>query len=274
LSAFPWSAQSSVRRLYGLLEVTVCWVGAAAAVLWPTVGAVLFGVCAVTSVTLFSLLRGFEERQRTACAACGTKVHRCAQHCPSCAAERVPSRLGMFGRALEKQVEELATHRLQLLGVLRCSRCAEPLLQGASGACRRCATPVFPDTAALKRFVSYADKRWWALVPVLALLGTVPVLGAIIGLWLYRLSPAGSLGAFARWRNRVSVKLLMDLALQGLAVLQPLPLVGAAILPALVGLLHAQNRRAVLARTEALPAVNEGSIQPLDAQLLTPGRLP
>ncbi|MFP2934692.1 hypothetical protein ACLESO_58210, partial [Pyxidicoccus sp. 3LG] len=147
----------------------------------------------------------------------------------------------------------LAAHRLRLLGALRCGRCAQPLnLQGPSSTCRRCGAPAFPDAAALDQFVSYADRRWLALVPVLALLGLVPFLGALMGLWLYRVSPAGALGAYARWQDQVSSQLLRQLGLLAIVVLQPLPLVGAGVVPVLVGVLHAQSRRSVRVGMESL----------------------
>jgi hypothetical protein len=252
LSFLPWSAEPSIRRLYRLLEMAVCGAGAIAAVVWPGFAAVLFAVCATTTAVSLALLRGFDARQRTVCDTCGVKVHRCAQHCPSCTRERVPSRLGLFGRARAKQVEDLAAHRLQLLGARRCHRCAEPFgFQGTSDACGHCGTPVFPDAELLARFLTYADKRYLALVPVLALLGLVPLLGTLLGLWLYGVSPAGALGAYARWQHRVSSQMLRELAMLGMVVLQPLPVVGAALVPALVGVLHAQSRLAVRIRPEA-----------------------
>lgn len=266
LSFFPWSVEPHIERIHGLLEMTLCGLGAAAAVLWPTLGAVIFVVCVSTGGTTFLLLRDFEERQRTACAACGLKVHRCAQYCPSCSAERTPARLGLLGRVLEKKAEDLAVHRLQLLGARRCPRCAEPLtVQAHSSACRGCATPAFADTAEREQFVTYADKRWLALVPVLAALGVVPLLGPILGLWLYQLSPAGALGAFARWHDRAGSHVLRRLGLLGLAVFQPIPLVGCALVPAWIGVLHAQNRRAVRAATKAVAAVGEAEAPALSA---------
>jgi hypothetical protein len=258
LSVIPWSAEPAIRRLYGWWEMTVCTVGAATVVAWPTVGAVLFAVCALTNVTAFLLLRDFEERQRTACAACGAKVLRYARYCPACSAERVPSRLGMFGRALEENAEDLVAHRLRLLGARRCGRCAEPrALQRTTNACQCCGAPPFSDAAELEQFVAYADKRALALIPVLALLGLLPVLGAILGLWLYRVSPAGALSTFSRWHDRLAWRVLRRLGLLGLAMLQPLPLVGAVAVPALAGVLHAQSRRAIRAGARALTEVGE-----------------
>ncbi|MFP2929568.1 hypothetical protein ACLESO_31090, partial [Pyxidicoccus sp. 3LG] len=112
LAFLPWSAEPNILRLYGLLESAVCMAGVALAMLWPVAGAVLFAVCATACAVAGVVLRGFEERQKTACEACGAKVHRCARYCPSCSAERVPSRLGLFGRARARQVEDLAAHRL------------------------------------------------------------------------------------------------------------------------------------------------------------------
>jgi hypothetical protein len=117
---------------------------------------------------------------------------------------------------------------------------------------------VFSDAAELKQFVAYTDKRWLALVPVLALLGVVPLLGTILGLWLYEVSPAGALGAFARWQGRASSQVLRRLGLLGIAVLQPLPMVGAVVVPVWVGVLHAQRRRAVRAGLKAVAEVGEG----------------
>ncbi len=266
VATFPWSVEPTIDRVYGVLELALCVLGAVAAMLWPFLGAVLFVVCASTGGTTFLLLRDFEARQRTACAACGVKVHRCAQHCPSCAAERVPSRLGLLGRAMEKPAEDLVVHRLQLLGARRCPRCAEPLsVQAQSSACRGCATPAFADAAEREQFVTYADKRWLALVPVLALLGVVPVLGAILGLWLYQVSPAGALGAFARWQDRAGSQVLRRLGLLGIALFQPIPMVGAVVVPVWVGVLHAQNRRAVRAAPKAVATVGEAQAPVLRA---------
>jgi Zn finger protein HypA/HybF involved in hydrogenase expression len=266
LAFFPWSVEPNVDRVYGVLEMALCVLGVFAAMVWPFLGGVTFVVCASVGGTTFLLLRDFEERQRTACAACGLKVHRCALYCPSCSAERVPVRLGLLGRALGKKAEDLVVHRLQLLGARRCPRCAEPLsVQAHSAACPRCATPAFADSAEREQFVRYADKRWLALVPVLAMLGVVPLLGAILGLWLYQVSPAGALGAFARWQDRAGSQVLRRLGFLALAVFQPIPMVGAVVVPLWVGLLHAQSRRAVRAAPKAVAQVGASEAPALSA---------
>lgn len=255
VALLPWAADASAKRLYGLLEGTLTVLAVSAVMVWPIVGGALFLVCAAACVAGFRAARGFDARQRTDCPACRYRVHRSASSCPRCGAGREPLKLGVLGRVRGAAVSDAAGHRLQLLGARRCSRCAEPLKpRGLNLGCAHCGEPPFQDTHGVEAFVAYADKRFVTLLPALVLLGLLPVIGAMLGLWLFRVSPAAALGAFADWQVRLRSGVLRGVGLLVLIGLQPVPIAGGLALPIFVGMLHLSNRRAARASLGRGPA--------------------
>jgi hypothetical protein len=109
------------------------------------------------------------------------------------------------------------------------------------------------------------EARLAALVPALAVLGLVPVLGIGAGLVLYKLAPAGTLGASVRWRERLGTRLLRTAAVLALLFIQPLPIVGAFAVPGLIVLLHLATRRAFLAASAAGDTGGTAQVQPMAA---------
>jgi hypothetical protein len=170
-----------------------------------------------------------------------------------------------FGRASKRPVADPEAHALFLLGARRCPLCAEAMvLKGPATTCRKCAAPAFSDAAELARFVSWADRSWLALVPVLALLGLVPLVSALLGLWAYRLSAAGTLAAYGPWQARLSSQFLRAAGIVAVSFLLPIPPVGALLVPLFIGLLHAHARRAVQRTAGALDLRRAGPSAPHD----------
>jgi hypothetical protein len=89
------------------------------------------------------------------------------------------------------------------------------------------------------------------LTPVFIALGFVPVLGLAIALVTYKLSAAGAFAGYADWRGRLGVRFLRMVMLVGLALVQPVPLVGVAATWAYLTLSHVWVRTTVRSQRAA-----------------------
>lgn len=87
------------------------------------------------------------------------------------------------------------------------------------------------------------------MVPVFALLGLIPILGLGLALLVYRVGPGAALVGFASWRDRLGVRALRGATVFVLALLQPVPVLGAAAVLTLVAAQQAWARRAFLLTT-------------------------
>ncbi len=92
-----------------------------------------------------------------------------------------------------------------------------------------------------------ADARVLAMAPVFGALGLIPVAGLGLALFLYRVGPGGALSGYTTVQERLGVRAMKWLALAGLALLQPVPLVGVGAVLAMVVIQQVWNRRAFLA---------------------------
>lgn len=250
----PLVTELGVRRAFFFAEATWTLVGLSLTLLFPLFGLVLFaGLLAVMGVTWAVARR--VAGGRGACAACGAPLHLAAPHCPACAAPRAPRRLGVLGQPLDAPAPDAAAHALSLLAQRRCPWCAEGLRRrDGVVVCSRCARQPFGSVEEAKAFVRRADARVLAMTPVFGALGLVPVAGLGLALFLYRVGPGGALSGYATVHERLGVRATKWLALAGLALLQPVPLVGVGAVLAMVAIQQAWNRRAFLAAPQLSPS--------------------
>lgn len=244
----PLFGEGGVRRTLLFADCVGTAGGLLVALMLPLVGLVVSVAMLAGLIGVGLVLRRATRGARGPCAACGAELHLAASRCPRCGAQRVARRLGLFGRVLEGAPSDVERHRLALLSVRRCPSCAERLgRKNHQVVCEACGAKAFPDADAARAFVRYAGRRLLVLLPLLAALALVPVLGLGAVVLLTAIAPSGALAGFVGLRGRLGVRALHGLAWLALALLQPVPLVGAFAAVGLVGVTHAWRRRSFLA---------------------------
>lgn len=271
LTIVPLSDEPSVRRVAFAADVGWTVMGVFVAVMFPVVGVVVMVLSLLVLLGVGLVLRAMTRASLGRCEHCAAELHLASRVCPSCAAARVPRRIGLFARVLAGAPADLAEHQHALLAARRCSSCAERLVSSdGQAACARCGAVAFRDEEARRAFLRFVDARLAALMPVFALFGLLPVLGIGAAFLVYKLSPAGALGGYVRWRDRLGMGFLKAAAVLALVFLQPVPLLGALVVPAVIALLHVPSRRAFLGgapsgAADAVAGVPEQAVPKLSA---------
>jgi hypothetical protein len=226
------------------------WVvfGLTFSILFPALALVLFLVTLGGLAAVTRGVRWLDDRKREACAACGEPVHPSAPHCASCRAPvEAPAKVGVFGQARPARARNLDAHGLELVSRKRCSFCAERLRgRGTSLRCEACGTVTFAGSADLDRYLAHLDRQLPKTVAICFLFSAVPLLGIVPGILYYRLSLVSGLvryvpptaGFATRWVVRAMNVVLI--------CLQPIPIVGAFLLPAMCVGNYALYRRALV----------------------------
>jgi Zn finger protein HypA/HybF involved in hydrogenase expression len=206
------------------------------------------------AVGVVAAAKGFfgarEEAAKVPCRSCSAPHHASAMVCPSCeVAATGPRAVGAFGQARQTPAPAPDVHAHALLMRRRCPRCATRLAGRALGSrCPTCETPAFRSSEDVTIYIEGLRGRMGITLGALACLSFLPVVGVVPGLILVRLAIISPLraytpamrGAAARWGNRVATVLLL--------CLQPIPLLGAAMLP-LIGWTSWAFHRAALEKT-------------------------
>lgn len=239
----PLLTETGPKRGLFVAEATWIIVGLGIAFALPAVGAALAALALLSMLGLFFAVRRLVEGARGTCVVCGKRVHRAASQCPSCGAERTAERAGPLGRVFKGPASNSIAQRFSLLAARRCPRCAERL-EGRK--CVRCGLAPLETEDERKTLAKQVDLRFAAFTPVFAAMGAVPVLGLGGALLAYRLSPASTLGGYVEWHHKLGTRALRWLVIVGLALLQPIPLVGLGAVLVLIGLQHAWARAAFL----------------------------
>lgn len=214
----------------------------------PLIALALFGI---TVAGLWLARRYFEARERklmVTCASCAGQMQPTALFCPTCrSANPSPQQVGLFGQPRGIVAADPAAHRIDLIGRKRCPVCATRLKsRDAQQACPACATVTFADIAQVNTFLRALDAKLPRTLLVSGLLSLVPLVGIVPAVIYYRLSLISSLrgyvprgvGCMTRWGLR-----LVNLVL---IMFQPVPLLGALVIPAMCGISYYVHRQVVL----------------------------
>jgi hypothetical protein len=234
------------------------WVvfGLTFAVFFPLLALVLFLVTIAALAAITRSVRWMDARKREACAVCDHSIHPTAPHCSSCRTPvEAPAKVGVFGQARPSRTRNLDGHAMDLVSRKRCSFCAERLTgHGTSLTCGSCATETFAGRDDLDRYLSHLDRQVPKTVVLCFAFSAVPLLGIVPGIIYYRLSLVSGLvryvppttGCMTRWVVR-AVNLI-------LICLQPVPILGAFLLPLMCVMNYGIYRRALTGSTEPEPA--------------------
>lgn len=249
-SLLPGLKESGAAQATSLFEAVLVVLGVFIAFLFPVVGLVLMASLLAASVGIALTLRAETiRRTRRPCVACQKPVHRSALSCPFCrTAQSEPASLGLLGMPrADSPMKDLERHRVALLSRRLCAACAEPLIHaGTASRCGVCERPAFEDSAAVRAFCNAIDKHFFRMLPVLALVSAIPVVGMPAGLVIFRWSTGNALSRYGDWHGRIGSRILRGIALLAAFFFAQIPLVGAVLLPIVAVVNHVRSRRALL----------------------------
>jgi len=251
LGAVTWLLASVRRRFYGFLseidddddlglqsllswaEDGIGFVGVVVALVLPVVALAVAGLTIAGLYVLHLWLRHREESQRVACGSCGHDMVPCGLFCPACgAASTQPCAVGFLGTLRAKPVTDRARHVDRLRAAKRCHRCGERLGQRTlDQRCGACGAPAFASSGELDGYLREVERRLPRTLSILLLLGAVPVLGLIPGIVYYRLTLISALRCYLPRSARFSGRWLSRGINVVLVCFQPLPILGAFVLP-------------------------------------------
>ncbi len=219
-------------------------------VIFPLVALVL---SALTTLGIWLVRRraqAREERSKVPCAGCATPIRPHATRCHACQREReAPRAVGVFGQPKERATDDRSRHAFDLVARKRCPVCAARLTKFAvQQACPTCAKVTFASQAEFERYLDVLAARLPKTLLVSLGLGAIPLLGVIPGVVYYRLNLVAGLrgyipplrGCTTRWVVRVLHFVVI--------LLQPIPILGALVLPLMCLSTYLIYRRSLTSR--------------------------
>jgi hypothetical protein len=188
-----------------------------------------------------------EQAALVACASCTTRIRPSATLCYSCKTPVAsPRAVGVFGQPLNKPAKELALHRFELAARKRCPDCATRLEKRAVRQnCPLCNKLTFASRAEFESYLAVLSARLPKTLLICAGLSAIPLLGIIPGVIYYRLTLVSGLRGFIPPLTGCSTRLLVRVLNYGIIALQPIPILGALILPLMCWSNYTLYRRAL-----------------------------
>jgi hypothetical protein len=199
-----------------------------------------------------------EERSKLPCVGCATPLRPHATRCHVCQRElEAPRAVGVFGQPKARAAEDRARHAFDLAARKRCPTCAGRLpKQAVQQACATCGKLTFASAAEFERYLDVLAARLPRTLLVALGLGAIPLLGVIPGVVYYRLNLVSGLRGYIPPLRGCTTRWVVRALHFVVIVLQPIPLLGALVLPFMCWSTYAIYRRslAVRARVELTPA--------------------
>lgn len=200
----------------------------------PALAVILFILTAVSLRWVRKYLEKQEDKKMLPCPdGCGTKIYGSALHCPGCQAKNPqPMRVGLLGQTTANYATSREIQRWELLAQKRCPRCATKFNgRSMNQVCDGCQESVLDSPQAVKEYVEFFDQKLATTLIICAVAGLVPFVGLVFGVVYYRLNLVSPMrryvpmvqGCMGRWGTRL-INLL-------LSTFQPIPFVGAVMLP-------------------------------------------
>lgn len=219
-------------------------------VLFPLAALVL---SALTTLGIAVARRRAEEREERAklpCAGCATPIRAHATRCHHCQRPvEAPRAVGVFGQPQATPAPDPERHAFDLVARKRCPQCAARLPQRAvRQACPECARVTFASTAEFERYLDVLAARLPRTLLVSLGLGAIPLLGVIPGVIYYRLNLVAGLRGYIPPLRGCTTKWVVRLIHFAVIALQPIPLVGAVVLPFMCWSTYAIYRRSLAGR--------------------------
>jgi hypothetical protein len=199
----------------------------------PVVALILSGL---TVLGLWAFRRRAERREamsKVPCAKCATPVFPHATRCPVCRTPLTsPRAVGVFGTAKSSPSKDPARQRFDLISRKRCPVCATRLKQRAvRQACPTCRTVTFESLAEFHDYLHVLQARLPMTLAICFGLSAIPVIGVIPGVIYYRLTLVSGLRGYVPPLRGCLARVMIRIVNWGLILLQPIPILGAFIVP-------------------------------------------
>jgi hypothetical protein len=157
--------------------------------------------------------------------------------------------VGVFGQAKAIPAADPARHVFDLVARKRCPVCATRLpKQLVRQACPTCGKVTFESTAEFERYLDVLARRLPRTLLVSSALGAIPLVGLVPGVVYYRLNLVAGLRAYLPPLRGCATRWLVRGLHLAVIVLQPVPLLGAVVLPLLCWSTYWIYRRALAGR--------------------------
>lgn len=271
VGALTWLAASLRRALFGFvaeiddhddigLQSVLNWLenswtvlGLLFLVVLPLVALVLSASTVLALYLLSKAAERAEQRTKTPCAACGRPVFPHAIACPACRHPlAAPRAVGVFGQPKAKLAGDLASQRFALIARKRCPVCATRLVKRAvQQPCPDCGTVTFEGRAAFESYLGALRSRLPRTLLVCFGFSAIPVLGVIPGVVYYRLTLVSGLRGYVPPLRGCLARVAIRIVSWVLIAFQPIPLLGASILPIMCLANYAIYRHALAGRARA-----------------------
>jgi len=219
-------------------------------VVFPIVAVVL---AALTALGLYGLKRWkehSEERAKVACEGCATLIYPHATRCHACRRElAAPRAVGVFGTARSGPCEDRERQRFDLIARKRCPVCATRLKRrGVQQACPTCRTVTFENEREFGRYLDALGARLPRTLLISLALSAIPVVGVVPGVIYYRLTLISGLRGYVPPVRGCVARVLLFFIRWILIALQPVPILGALVIPLMCLSSYLVYRRTLVGR--------------------------
>jgi len=193
-----------------------------------------------------------EERAKLPCPGCKTPIRPHATRCHVCQREvEAPRAVGVFGQPKERATDDRARHAFDLVARKRCPVCASRLpVRAVRQPCPTCGKVTFASRAEFERYLDVLAARLPRTLLVSLGLGAIPLLGVIPGVIYYRLNLVAGLRGYIPPLRGCTTRWIVRLIHFVVIVLQPIPLLGALVLPFMCWSTYAIYRRSLTGRAQ------------------------
>ncbi|MCK6446042.1 MAG: hypothetical protein L6Q99_06575 [Planctomycetes bacterium] len=191
-----------------------------------------------------------EEESKVACARCATKILPHATLCHACRTPlEAPRKVGVFGTPKAEAAPDVALHRFELVARKRCPDCASRLKKRqARQRCETCNRVTFESPAEFEAYLQALDRRLPKTLAICFLLSAVPLVGVIPGVIYYRLTMITGVRGYIPPLRGCTTKWVVRIVNWGVIALQPVPLLGATIVPLMCFTNYAIYKRSLSGR--------------------------
>ena len=174
-----------------------------------------------------------EQRSKIPCASCATPVFPHATRCHACGTPlAAPRGVGVFGTPSDAPAPDPVRHRFDLIARKRCPICATRLKKRAvRQACPACRTVTFASQAEFQLYLDALQRRLPRTLWICLGLSAIPVVGVIPGVVYYRLALVSGLRGYVPPLRGCLARVMIRVVNWGLILLQPIPILGALIVP-------------------------------------------
>lgn len=202
-------------------------------VIFPVVALVLSALTALGLWLVRRYAERREQRSRIPCTNCSTPIFPHATRCHACGTPiAAPRAVSVFGTPKAGPALDLRQHRFELIARKRCPVCATRLKKRAvRQPCPTCQTVTFASQIEFEDYLAALQGRLPRTLLISLGLSAIPVVGVIPGVVYYRLAIVSGLRGYVPPLRGCLARVMIRVIHFGLIAFQPIPILGAVIVP-------------------------------------------